>query len=391
MPDRWLVLAVLTLARTAMGFQFQSVPAIAPQLTGEIAMSYAALGTLIGLYLFPGIALALPGGWLGQRFGDKRAVLLGLALMTLGGASLGVTENGMVMMASRVLSGIGAVILNVMVTKMAADWFADREIVTAMGVLILSWPLGIAIAMVLLPGLAATLGWPAAMFSGAAASAACLLLVAIFYRPSPDAAPPTAGRIRIRMKRQEFILAVLAGLVWTFYNMGFITVLAFGPDYLTAQGQDAVTAAATVSFVSWLVMPSLVAGGWISERMGRPDLVIILCLTMVVMLIWAVPLWDASVLMFIAMGLLFGPPGPLTMVLPVEAVRAENRAVGMGIYFTCYYAGMTAAPPLAGFAYDATGHPAAPLWLAGAMLIMALIALIAFRGVQRQSATALPA
>ena len=50
-----------------------------------------ALGLLIGLYMLPGIVIALPGGMLGQRFGAKRVVLVGLALMTIGGALMGDT------------------------------------------------------------------------------------------------------------------------------------------------------------------------------------------------------------------------------------------------------------------------------------------------------------
>jgi predicted MFS family arabinose efflux permease len=71
------------------------------------------------------------------------------------------------------------------------------------------------------------------------------------------------------------------------------------------------------------------------------------------------------------------------MVLPVEGVRAENRAVGMGVYFTCYYVGMTIALPFAGLARDMTGDPAAPLWLAGAALLIALASLVVFRVIQR--------
>src|SRR5262245_57627961 len=67
--ERWLILAILTFARTVMGFQFQSVAAISPFLIDQLHMSYAALGTLIGLYLLPGAAVAIPGGVLAQRFG----------------------------------------------------------------------------------------------------------------------------------------------------------------------------------------------------------------------------------------------------------------------------------------------------------------------------------
>ena len=60
---RWLILAVLTFARTAMGFQFQSVAAVSPFLLDRFHISYAALGSLIGLYLpvFAGYARDLTG------------------------------------------------------------------------------------------------------------------------------------------------------------------------------------------------------------------------------------------------------------------------------------------------------------------------------------------
>ena len=58
-------------------------------LRQDFGISFADVGFLIGLYMLPGIVLALPGGMLGQRFGDKRMVCLGLVLMTLGGVILG--------------------------------------------------------------------------------------------------------------------------------------------------------------------------------------------------------------------------------------------------------------------------------------------------------------
>ncbi len=384
MARRWIILAALTLARTAMGFQFQSVPAVAPDLTGGLGMSYAVLGTLIGLYLLPGAAVAIPGGWLGQRFGDKRLVLVGLAMMTAGGAAMAVSDAIAWLMAGRLVSGTGAVLLNVLLAKMVADWFEGRETVTAMGLLLVSWPLGIALALVVLPGLGGALGWPAVMVAAAGATAACLALVWAVYEPPPRAAAAAPGAMRTRLGRRDFVLAMLSGLVWTFYNVALITLLAFGPDYLVARGESPVAAAAAVSLVSWLIIPSLAAGGWIAGRIGRPDLTLVACLAAVAAMVWAVPLTGGPVLLFAAIGLVLGPPGPLIMVLPVEALRAANRAVGMGVFFTCYYAGMAAVAPLAGLARDLTGSAAAPLWFAGATLVAALACLAAFRAVQRR-------
>ena len=92
--SRWLILGVLFFARTAMACQFQTVGSTAPFLIGSFAIDYTRLGTLIGLYMLPGIFFALPGGMLGQRFGAKRLVLAGLLLMAAGGALMGARPPG---------------------------------------------------------------------------------------------------------------------------------------------------------------------------------------------------------------------------------------------------------------------------------------------------------
>jgi MFS family permease len=61
--------------RGTIAFQFQSVAVVAPLLTSQFGASLADVGVLIGLYFAPGVVLALPGGAIGQRFGDKRTAL----------------------------------------------------------------------------------------------------------------------------------------------------------------------------------------------------------------------------------------------------------------------------------------------------------------------------
>lgn len=365
-----------------MGFQFQSVAAVSPFLLDQFHMTYAALGTLIGLYLFPGIAFALPGGVLAQRFGDKRIVCLGLTAMTFGGVLMGAIESSTALTVGRVISGAGAVVLNVLVTKMVTDWFQGREIVTALGILITSWPLGISISLVLLPGFATALSWPAAMYATAAFSAAALALVLACYRAPVTGQVSQPGRFEFDLTRHEFSLAALAGLVWTLYNIGFIILPAFGPEFLIASGYTATDASAIVSTASWVIIPALPLGAWLAERIGRPDFTMVASFSAASIAIWSITSVGPSIALFAVIGLTFGPPGGLIMTLPGEAVRPERRAIAMGIYFTCYYAGMGVLPAVAGYARDLTGNPAAPLWFAAAMLIAASLVLGQFRFVQ---------
>jgi MFS family permease len=382
MNGRWLILAVLTFARTVMGFQFQSVAAISPFIIDYFQMSYAVLGTVIGLYLFPGAAVALPGGVLAQRYGDKLIVCTGLAAMTLGTVLMGVSSNYTVLIMGRVISGCGAVLLNVLVTKMVTDWFQGREIVTALGILITSWPLGIALALVVLPKLALATSWSVAMYATAVMSGAACVFVAALYRAPANNDGSLSVQPNIRLSRRELALATLGGMVWTFYNIGFIIVLAFGPEFLVASGHGALAASAMVSAVSWIIIPAIPIGAWAAERIGRPDVTMVMCFFFASLAIWSLVIVGPSPALFATIGLVFGPPAGLIMALSGEAAPPERRAVTMGIFFTCYYVGMGVFPAIAGYAGDMTGSAAAPLWLAGVMTILAGLCLVLFRTVQ---------
>ena len=108
----------------------------------NLDFSIADVGILIGLYHAPGIALALPGGAFGQRFGDKATVLGALALMLAGGVLMALAPSWPLQITGRLVAGAGAAIMSVVLTKMLTDWFAGKETATAMAIFINSWPVG---------------------------------------------------------------------------------------------------------------------------------------------------------------------------------------------------------------------------------------------------------
>ena len=134
LTNRWHVLALLFFARASMAVQFQSVPPISTLLVKELGFNFTQIGLLIGLFMFPGIFIALPGGLLGQRFGDKVVVLAGLGLQAVGALIFANAAAFPMAFAGRLICGVGAVVLNVQLTKIVNDWFASREISTSMGI-----------------------------------------------------------------------------------------------------------------------------------------------------------------------------------------------------------------------------------------------------------------
>src|SRR5205814_5440079 len=194
--NRWLILVVLVATRTAMSLQFQTVPAVGPLIMDAYKIDFTWLGTVIGLYLLPGTVVAAPSGVLGQRFGAKSVVILGLALMAIGGV-MSASESFPLALIGRLIAGVGGIALSIMLTKMVTDWFAGKEIVTAMSLLIASWPLGIGLALMSFPLVATAWSWHAVMWLVAAFAVVCLVLVALLYRDPLDAPPQPIASLRI--------------------------------------------------------------------------------------------------------------------------------------------------------------------------------------------------
>jgi predicted MFS family arabinose efflux permease len=380
MSPRWQALLALTLARAAMGFQFQSVAAVAPLMAESLGLDKAQLGWLIGLYLLPGVAFALPGGLLGRRFGDKRLVLVGLVLMAAGGLWLAHAGSYAEANAARFTSGIGAVMLNVLVTKMVTDLFEGRERLLALSVLINSWPIGIGLALLVIGPLGALAGWHWGLFASALFATIGFVLVAAVCRPAPAAAAQDAasGLGLGVLTRLEWRLLRIGSLPWLLYNAAFQIVVSFLPSFLVGSGRGIAQAGSLVAFNTVLFVVGVQAGGVLLRRAAHPDR---LCHASIVA--WCASLLfiadGAAPLPWLAIGgLLGGIPAAALISVPGELLRPESRNAGMGVFFTVYYFGCAVLPTLAGALYDRAGGPAA-LWMAAALAFGATLTLGGFR------------
>jgi MFS family permease len=378
--SRWLILAVLFLARTAMGFQFQSVATLSSFLITDLNINYTQLGLLIGFYLLPGMVIAYPSGLLGQRFGDKRVAILGMTLMIVGGVLTASGHNYAIFLIGRLISGIGAVLLNVLLTKMVTDWFVGRELGTALALLVSSWPIGIGVALIVLPLLAATASAATALVLTAVAAALVLLLIAAIYRAptTTDNAPPPKARSGFGMSPREFGLVSLAGVVWALFNVGYIILISFAPSLLIAQGISVKGAGIATSLASWTIVPTIALGGMLVDRLGHATALMITSFAMIGLSIMLMPS-TSSFALIAFIGAVAGLPCGAMLVLPAEVLSPESRSPGMGIFYTWFYVGMALLTPVAGFVRDFTGDPGAPLAFAGSLEIAAIAVLLLLR------------
>jgi MFS family permease len=373
MRNRWGILALLFSIRATMAFQFQSVAAVAPLLNGEFGVGLADIGVLIGLYFAPGIVLALAGGAVGQKFGDKTTVLAGLALMFSGGLAMTLSTTWSGQIAGRLLAGTGGVLLNVLMTKMVTDWFVGREISTAMAIFVNSWPFGLAVSLVLLPPIGTAYGWSAVYFTVMALIAIGALLLSALYRAPEIASPKTP--LRMPLARHVTTAVVIAGLIWSLHNVGFAMVFSFGPSMLVERGWSIAGAGSTMSIVLWLSAISVPLGGYLADRSHRPDLVLVAGCTLFALMLIITPRTAALIPSLIALGAVSGLAAGAILSLPARVLVPGTRALGMGLFYSIYYLAMLFGTAIGG-KYAAWVGSSAGAFDFGATLLVACTMLL---------------
>ena len=386
LTNRWVVLALLFFARASMAMQFQSIPTISTLLVEELGFNFTQIGILIGLWMLPGVFIALPGGLLGQRFGDKIVVIAGLSLQVTGALIFANANAFQMAFTGRLICGVGAVAFNVQLTKIVNDWFAEKEISTSMGILMTAWPFGIALALFTLGHVATIWDWRTAIYLTTGYSFLSLLLVVLLFHDQPMTIPkePALRRHLWVISRRELIIIIFGGLVWALPNAGFIILMGFMPAFFVSSGMEMAKAGMFVSLISWITIGSIPLGGWFTDRTGQINAFIIGGVLLNALFIFLVPLGFSVLPCVLLLGMTIGGWPGAVMALPNQVLSPQSRSTGFGVFYLVFYGIVAALVPVAGWLRDFTGEETASLQFGGVLMILTVVALIVFRILQRR-------
>lgn len=365
-PKGFALILAIGLARIAFGYQLQTVATLGPVLTQAFSLDFAALGTLMGLYMAPGVLVALPCGFLARRFGDFAIAAIGIGLMTAGALIAAAAPGPAWIGVGRVISGCGAVAVTVLQGKIISDRFQGGHFVTFMGMMTGAFPIGLGLAQLTQPRLAAAFGWPAAFLAAAALSGVTLVLFVLAWRPVER---PLARSVSWP-SRHEVSQILIASLIWMAYNAVYINFLAYMPSFLVKHGHPASTADAVMTVATWGNLPCILVGGALAIRFG-PTRVFLVGTLLAAISVGGAAVWDQPLLWGTIFGTIASMHGGLIVQIGTLSARPENRAVGMGLFYTAYYIGGGFIPALCGRAADFAGDPS------GAFVAAAVISLAA--------------
>ena len=101
------VLALIGSGHAVSHFYMLALPPLFPLLREELDVSYAALGLLVTMFNVSTGAAQIPAGFLVDRFGARRLLLLGLAIMGRAMTALGFAPSYWLMLVLVAVAGIG--------------------------------------------------------------------------------------------------------------------------------------------------------------------------------------------------------------------------------------------------------------------------------------------
>jgi len=261
---RWSVVVVAIASGIAAALHVGKVPPALPALREELALGLVAAGWVASIFNLIGATLGLASGLVADRVGARRCLLAGLLLLA-GGSWWGAgVDSGAALRATRVVSGVGLLVVAVSAPRLIVASAAARERGLALGAWSVYMPAGLAIAMLSAPAVMPGLGWRG-LWQVHAGVVALVLVVVIAATGAVSARAVAARGIGTAALRRPgpWLLAA----AFACYTIQFFAVMTWLPTFLVeSQGESAAAAALLGALVVAANVLGNLAGAWLLHR-----------------------------------------------------------------------------------------------------------------------------
>ena len=372
--EAWRVMLAVYLAGVVVALNQAKVPPVMSVLVARLHVDLVTGGWLMSAFAVAGVILGLPAAFVLLRIGPKRTGLIALGC-TLAGSSLGALANSApVLLAGRVIEGIGLGLIGVVAPAVISQWFAPRERGTPMG-LWASWvPVGTFVIYNLAGPLLGWFGWQGLWWFGTLVSLVAFVVYALVVR-SPDQPlaaelqeAPRAARAGLGLNPASLIVA----LVFTTFSFAFMGYGAWLPAYLgQVHGLLPDQANFVASLSQLIIIPSTLLAGWVLDRAPNRRLVLGLAqLASGLLLVWCFALSPAILVPYqLVLGAVAGFIPTAVFTLAPETLPGPRAGLALGLVMVGQNLGLLFGPPLVG-ALVSGGN-----WAAGTVPLVAAMGL----------------
>ena len=377
------------LCQTSFALVFQSMPPVLRLIISEFHLGHAEAGLLMSLFALPAIFIAIPGGIISDRVGMKRVGVASAILMVTGTLIAANSASFPVLAAGRLISGVGAVTLAIVMPQLLSSWFAGKELGLAMGMFNTSMPLGTIVSFNLLGSLGIALGWRVPIYITVIMSAVALLSLLFFFR-QPEGRPPRGVGPRAWTSGTGLPIWLVA-VVWMWFNAAFISFLTFSQDFFVTKGYTPASAGLLSSVI---IMGSLFLSpltGYLVGRHGREEVLLAVGGMGFALMMFTIPNTSSYVLVMVALAGFNALVPPSIFSLPAKLVKYENLGRAFGILSTVLNIGILAGPYLVGYLKDLTADYTAGFYLMSLFAVFQVVtAILLHLSRAKRAATKMP-
>ena len=379
---RWLITAVVYLASIIVIINQYKVPPLMMNLMGEFDVSAASAGWFMSVFALTGVLLALPAALLLRYFGPKSSGMLGLACIMLGCLVGGAAYSGSMLMAGRVIEGVGLSLISVVAPAVIAMYFDRAEIGLPMGIWATWYPVGSALAYNLSQPVLDFFGsWRGSWWVGGfLALAVSILYLLVVERPQGlvrwqgqgDGKKGNMAHFTGHALHNRDIW--LLGAAFLFMMLGSLGFLTWAPTYFAdAFGYAPGIANARASMGFLWSAPGGIFAGWLLTRTSRRYSLLVGCAVLSAAIYTVGFLVPEAILMPYLAIVGFVTGFTCALVFAMVPVVMQNRAftgIGMGVIaFMQSIANLIATPffgaVTAGGAWTSAVLPSAVILLIG--------------------------
>ena len=351
-----------------------------PFIRNEFGLDYIQAGFVISAFSLSYGMAQLPAGWVADRLGPHKLITLSISGVALAGLMVGLSNVYVMLILFLVLMGLAGGGYHPSASPLISASVKPENRGFALGCHLVGGSASYFLSPLIGAYLATVFGWRGAFIS---LSIPIILFGAAFHmvlgrrvdmpnfsrrRGSKPAASSGAG-FRYRSIAAFMFLSTFTSAVLT-------STIAFLPLYMVDRFHTSEkTAAAFVAFIYMAGMWAAPLGGYLSDRMGRVPMILMICFLggPVFFLLNIVPFGIGFGLLLISMGSILMMRMPVSEAYIVSEVPGDLRSTVLGIYFFCAIEGGGVFTPVMGVLVDRFGFYSAFTTAAVSVVLVTLV------------------
>jgi len=357
--DRITTISLTVVCQSFQALSMGGIALLLPIIRKDLGLSFTQGGSLAAATTLVYALMQVPAGYLSDRFSPKRLFCIGIFGSTLLALTFGLVANYWQALVNQMLSGFFRALLFTPGMALLTGWFPPNRRATATGLYLIGGYSGSVIFNLVGPLLVARFDWRFSFISIASVGIIAILFLIRFGKDAPPTGERRKGNMleALQLFRHK-VMWVCGGI--QYIRFGVVQGITYWlPSLLiNEKGLSLQSAGIIIAIQVVLMSPSNIIGGYISDRLKNPILVIAVSLGVLGittgLLITANSMILLVALIFINAIFLQMYFGPLFSI-PVEILGVSKAGISIGFSNLFANVGGFSAAYLLGVLKDRSG------------------------------------